>query len=390
MGEHSKFAMSSAHRWCVCPGSIHMEELYPETTQSSFAAEGSLAHKVSETILRDSLKTGLSVYESWSKHKAMASDDEMREHVLGYVSTARDLIPLKVEKIAIEKKFILSDQLGIGGTADLAFVYRDKEERVGVILDLKYGAGFPVEVQDNAQLCGYAAAMHKTEEWGPLDRAVVYIYQPRADHSEGSLRSVRLDRGELCTWVEYLYRCGAVAEKELQDGIYTYKPGEHCRWCRGEAVCVANQKHLVGEAGVDFSPTVQPELPAPEILTADQVTKIIRYRSTLESYLKRVEEWATNELLAGHKIEGLKLVKGRASRRWIKDTDSVALHLQSLGLQDPWQKKLMGLTEVEKLLGKGKIGALTETPEPPLKAACVEDKRPAAKPGAQAGEDFEF
>ena len=153
---------------------------------------------------------------------------------------------------------------------------------------------------------------------------------------------------------------------------------------------MANQKYLSGSADIDFAPAVSAEPLAPEVLTPDQIAKIIKHRSAIESWFKRVEEWATNEMVQGREIEGLKLVKGRAVRRWKGGDEAVALQLLQRGVAEPWAKKLKGITEVEKLLGKGKISDITEAPEPPLKAAAADDKRPAVKVGATVAEEFEF
>lgn len=388
---HSKLSMSSAHRWMKCSGSVFMALAYPEGESSEYAKEGTRAHAVAEKILRVALTEGISIGEAWGRFRLECDDEEMQAHVLGYAEAARGLLPMAPENIAIERKFMLSEDYGIGGTADFCFTNQSSKGKTGVILDLKYGAGVAVEVEGNEQLIGYICSMHNDPDWGPLDHGVVYIYQPRVEHPDGLLRRMELDREALNDWTYRLMARGKEIKEALEAGGQgEYVPGDHCRWCRGEAVCTANQNHLSISAEVDFLPVVQEDPKAPATLEPEQLAKILKYRPIIESYFKRVEEWCLAELKAGRQVPGLKLVKGRSVRRWLASEEFVADKLKTMGV-DPWAKKLRGITEVEKELGKGKLAGLTEQSEAALKVTTEDDKRPAvALLQTEAELDFEF
>lgn len=48
---HARLSASSAKRWMSCPPSVRLEEQFPDSG-SEYAAEGTLAHSLAETILR--------------------------------------------------------------------------------------------------------------------------------------------------------------------------------------------------------------------------------------------------------------------------------------------------------------------------------------------------
>lgn len=50
MPKHAKLSASGAELWLNCPGSVHMAELFPETT-SPAAVEGTLAHELAQTMI---------------------------------------------------------------------------------------------------------------------------------------------------------------------------------------------------------------------------------------------------------------------------------------------------------------------------------------------------
>lgn len=64
----------------------------------------------------------------------------------------------------------------------------------------------------------------------------------------------------------------------------------------------------------------------------------------------------------------------------------VAEELKKLGVDDPYAKKLKGITDIEKSIGKGKLDNLTEKPEGKPTLVSAEDKRPAITNNVQFSE----
>jgi hypothetical protein len=58
MTKHARLSASSSAKWLNCPGSIKAEEPYPNVT-SKFAEEGTKAHELAESLLRDNVDSSI-------------------------------------------------------------------------------------------------------------------------------------------------------------------------------------------------------------------------------------------------------------------------------------------------------------------------------------------
>ena len=91
--------------------------------------------------------------------------------------------------------------------------------------------------------------------------------------------------------------------------------------------------------------------------------------------------------MAGREWNGWKLVEGRSIRKYTNEK-SVAEAVETAGY-NPWQQKLLSITEMEKMLGKKKfqeiLGELCIKPQGKPVLVRADDKRP---PINSAKEDF--
>ena len=108
-----------------------------------------------------------------------------------------------------------------------------------------------------------------------------------------------------------------------------------------------------------------------------------------------MEEYALNQALSGTEWPGLKLVEGRSNRK-ITDEDKAATLLREAGFADEViykPKTLQTLTDLEKLVGKAKLGKLLakiiEKPKGKPTLASVEDKRPTLDIKPVSKSDFD-
>ena len=119
-----------------------------------------------------------------------------------------------------------------------------------------------------------------------------------------------------------------------------------------------------------------------ETLADDEIGGILLRAQTLENWVKGLETYVQEKLLAGGEIPGWKLVEGR-SVRTITDTDKAFEVLTGSGYDADllYERKPLGLTALEKLCGKKKltelIGSYITKPAGKPTLAPESDKRKA-------------
>jgi len=110
----------------------------------------------------------------------------------------------------------------------------------------------------------------------------------------------------------------------------------------------------------------------------------------LIAWANDIKEYALDEAVKGKKWNGYKLVEGRSNRKYT-DEKTVADKVTNAGY-DPYEKKVLGITAMTKLLGKKKfeelLGGLVEKPQGKPTLVSQSDARPEMNLSANAAEDF--
>ena len=126
----------------------------------------------------------------------------------------------------------------------------------------------------------------------------------------------------------------------------------------------------------------QPAAPDPRTLSDAQIANIVRWSGDLKKWLTAVEKHALGEANNGKTYPGLKLVEGRSVRKYT-DEEAVAKKVEGLG-HEPYEKKLLGITAMTKLLGKKtfdtELSELLHKPEGKPTLVVESDKRQALQP----------
>ena len=183
---HSLLSPSGAHRWLKCTKSARLEEQFPDT-DSSAAAEGTLAHEIAEIKVR-----GYFFQAEWTKRKVTMAINKKKkeqlfqEEMLGLADDYLEEIKRvalsfqSTPAVAIEEEFDLSMYIPEAhGSPDCVLVHQGEMH----IFDFKYGKGVPVSAVDNPQLKLYAiGAYEKYKLIYSIDDVVLHIVQPRLDN----------------------------------------------------------------------------------------------------------------------------------------------------------------------------------------------------------------
>lgn len=391
MEAHSSIGASSAERWMACPGSVNLCKKAPPDQKSVYAEEGTAAHELAELCLLNQKEASSFIGEKMKNEITVT--EEMADAVNVYLETVRDYRSRGKFIQLTEVKFDLSCIYpGLFGTADCVLVSSDLKHLV--VLDYKHGAGKPVEVVENKQLMYYALGAvnycYVVKEWiddpsifgwdQKFESIELVIVQPRCRHKDGEVRNWTLPVSRLNTFADELKKAAEITENETAE----LNPGPHCRWCKAMPICAAIGNRATELAEADFS-KVPVRFPNPDSLTIDRVGKILEFSELFSDWLKAVEAYAFSLAEQGVSIPGYKLVKKKANRVWISETEAA----EKLGLLLPddkiWTKKIISPAQAETLIGKTKtslIADLVSKPDNGNTLAPESDKRPAVTSSA--------
>lgn len=381
---HAILSPSAAHRWLNCTPSARFEEQFPDSA-SEVAREGTLAHSLGELLIR--FKTNLVQKTAYEKHllKIQADDlydTSMLEHADYYATFVLETLAeaqshTKDALLFLEQKLNLTDYVPEGyGTGDTIII----ADSILDIIDLKYGKGVSVSAEQNKQMMLYSlGALREFDYLYDIHTVRMTIFQPRLD----SISTWEISVNELRSWAEDELKPRALL---AFDGKGEFAPGKHCQFCRAKAVCKANAEMNLELARYDFLEAVK--------LGDHDISDILQRADIFKNWLSSVEEYALTEAVNnGKKWPGYKLVEGRSNRQYTDET-KVAIKLTKEGYKEEeiYNKKLLGITAMEKLMGKAvfntKLSDLIIKPEGKPTLVEESDKRPEYHSAQSAAKDF--
>jgi hypothetical protein len=383
---HATLGASGASRWIACPGSVRLSKGMPNVS-SPFAQEGTAAHELSEKCLA----SGKNAIEFEGEEiEGFTVDEDMAEAVQVYVDAVRE--EAVGGQLFIEQRFsleALNPPVPMFGTADA--VIWNADTRTLTVMDLKFGAGVSVKVENSPQLSYYALgamlALEKSHGIFP-ERVKMVIVQPRYRHPDGFVRAFEIDSYTLrVEWADYLIEA---ANKTLDEDA-PLVAGDHCRFCLAQAKCPRLHEQAVALAQTEFDDNFNP--PSPESLTDAQIGDILEKAAAFKSWINSVEAYATDKIMQGGHIPGRKLVAKRAQRKWVDEQEATDL-LEQMGLEedDIYTRKIISPAQAEGKLGKKKavtekLALIVSKQSTGYTIAPLSDKRPAVI--LQVGEEFD-
>ena len=396
---HAKLSASGSSRWLSCTRSPSLEQNYPDKS-SRYAEEGSAAHAVAEAALRsrndadfylgwfyDPKQEQLievrndiemdALFDNFSRDELIEVDDDMVEHVQGYIDYVYSLVD-EGDILFVEEMLDLSEWIPEGyGTSDI-IIYSKKLKKV-IVIDLKYGRGVQVFAENNSQAKLYGAgAVKRLEDEYEIEEVELHIYQPRIDHID----VWSIDYFELMMWMDDVV---APKAKLAFHGKGDFNPGEACTWCRAARDCKAFAEYAVSVASTGF--TALPgeddelELKNIELMNAEVIGGLWKHVDILKKWAEQFKKAVRAKLLAGEEIPNLKLVSGRASR-FITDEEAAKVDLintYEITEDELYERKFKSPAQLEKLFGKGNevLNQYIDSKEPAPTVAHISDKRAA-------------
>ncbi len=372
MAAHSVYPPSSAKRYMNCTPALKLEQQF-EDEQSPYAEEGSAGHALAEHLIKKHLK---------KRSKRPVSDyytDELVEAVDEYVGYCIGQIEAAKQECSdpvfeVERRTDISRHIeGCFGTADMVIVTDHKIH----VIDLKLGKGVMVDAEHNEQLMIYGLGILDFYEiLYDIETVALTIVQPRLEH--------------LSTWEISVEDLKKWAKEELEPkarmalaGEGEFRAGDHCRFCKARFTCRARAEEYLKLARMEFA--------EPALLSDDEIAEVLLKADTLKKWAEEIYAYAQNEAVVNHRQwPGFKLVLGKSNRKYT-DENEVAEAAKKAGYTDIYKTSLIGITDMEKLMGKKKfseiLGSLVYKPEGKVTLVPESDKREAVKT-ATAEADF--
>ena len=400
---HALLAPSAAKRWMACPPSAQLEARVPER-DTDYTREGTLAHKLAETLLTRYVR---------SERSALIEDIEasMRE-VIQTVGLDAEMSAIWAEAEANDWDFwgmlrtVHDDYVAIVFQDWLATRAKDKGTRLDVevrldltqfipegfgsadavisgagvlkVYDLKYGKGVKVDAVENPQIMIYGLGALLAYDFLATDVIEMHIVQPRLRHA--SVYSVTCE-----ALLQWGFHELAPAAAKAWTGEGELSSGEHCRFCKVAARCPG----LRERARVAVTSAADPRL-----LTGEDLAASYGELETVKAWCKAVEEEALRVCASPSGLPGYKLVAGRSVRS-ISDPERAIAALHAAGFVDDAilrPRELKTVTDLEKLLRKAAfqeiLGPYVVKPQGKPAIAREDDPRPAWSPADGAAADF--
>ena len=347
MGKHALLSASSSHRWLNCPPSARLCEQY-EDKGSDYAAEGTDAHSLCEY----KLKMALGIKAKEPTANLTYYSEEMNECANGYAAYILELVETAKQTCAdpvvlIEQRLDFSKYVEGGfGTGDCVIIADGNLH----ICDYKHGAGILVDAIDNPQLMLYGlGALELFDGIYDIDAVSMTIYQPR----RSNVSTHTVFKESLYQWAEEVLKPAA---EIAYAGGGEYNSGEWCQFCKAKYECRKRAERNMELAKLEFK--------RPPLLEDDEIESILGKIDALISWASDIKDYALQAAIGGKQWFGWKLAEGKSNRKYVNE-DAVAQTVQSAGY-DPYERKVMGITAMEKALGKTKfaqlLGELVEKP----------------------------
>ena len=350
--KHSILAPSSKE-WFYCGYASRYLAVKPEETNDA-SEFGSECHLLAELYIRKSLKledfeskenTPIEEVKKGFKHYS----DQMETLANGYANFFIGIVDLERKRTGEEPVVLIEQTLEMDyapatqGTLDGCVIAGDLltivDNKTGFIKVSAYNEELG-EISSQLGIYGLAAYKHY-KDFYPIKRVRLIIYQERIHN----ISEYTLTVEELLRWERE--RLIPAAMNALSDNPVA-RSGFWCKYCPGRNCCRKRAE--------DTMQTVV-KLKKPDLMTDDEIEEVLPALDSIIDYCEDIKAYCLKKAVEGtRKWKGYKLVEA-ATKRKITDEDAVVKILTASGY-DPYAKKLMSITELQKLVGKSEFNNL--------------------------------
>lgn len=380
MSKHALLSASSSYRWLRCTPSARLEQQF-EDEQSPYAAEGTKAHALAETLL-NRLLFDMNYDESEAEPEPYSR--EMSEAVSQYVDICMEKANEARKRsadaeIMVEARLDYSEWAPEGfGTGDMVIV----ADEVLEVVDLKYGKGVPVSAINNSQMRLYALGAYAAYSLlYDIKTVKMTIVQPRLD----SVTTDSMAIEDLLAWGETVK---PVAKKAFE-GEGDCVAGSHCGFCKVRHLCRA----LADTCLEEF---YQMGGKKTNLLMDSEVARILDMYPVIKRWLEDVNDYAIQKAVSGEKDwPGYKVVEGTSKRKITEPVKAaqalLAADYETSEIYRP--QELKTITDLTKLLGRKGfnelIGPFVVKPPGKPTLAPLSDPRKPMELNTVKPEDFD-
>lgn len=351
-----KYSPSKSGTWLNCPLSTLLND--SSNQESNPQAEfGTQCHELGAALISKSLNlidydSEVKPTDELIKELDMYSDD-MQEIADGYADFVINTIEFEKKRseteplVVIEQHLVMDFDEDAGGTLDCGIISSSDGGTLTVI-DLKTGRG-PVYSFDsesglfNSQLGIYALYFYKAyKDLYPVKKVRLVIYQPVISNTNDYEMPIE----EL---LEFEIGVLIPAVKRTKQDNLEAKVGKYCRYCAGRAIC-SKRAEVNKEVIQDLKKPVQ-------TMTDKDIEALLPHLDEVIQYAKDVMDFAIKKVMNGHSWSNYKLVHAKGSRK-ITDEEAVVKACEDVGIDPYAAKKVAGITELTKRIGKAKFNDL--------------------------------
>lgn len=324
MSGHTLLSPSGSHRWMICAAAPAAAQHLPES-RGRDAALGTAKHACSYECLTKGIPSAAHFRgQEWEadgfKFKV---DDEFIAHVDYYIAAVRREVGSQFYEIELNTSTLLNVP-GQSGTADCVDLAIETETLT--VMDAKFGF-HEVRAQDNSQgLIYIGAARRRYAYLANWKRFRFVIVQPRLDHIDEAVYTL----DEL---LEFERRAEEAARKvalvsQMQPHLiqdYMTPSPVACEWCPVRGNCPARSKRIAA-----MFPPVAEEAPEPPGLSEEDLGRYLLQVDDIAAWCKDIHDEARTRALAGKRIPGFKIVKGKRGARFFVDAEKARVKLLTL------------------------------------------------------------